>query len=297
MEVCMKSVEVKDHSLKEMAEKAGIDAKEIQNELGISRTAVYSILNGKYNGKIEVIEAVQELIERRSEKKIEEFSSQSQVMMNALMGFTLRDNDFSVIAGASGIGKTTAALKFQEQNQNIVYFKIFEGMNYSGVLNALLEKFSRSTDGNNSDKLRRLMDAFKQSPCDMLIIDEADLLVSDSRKNKSFMKKISIFREMHEYAKKAVLLVGLEIIEDELRFASKSYITNRVTSLYSASTPTLEEYVEFWTKVLGMKFTTSVKHLFTQVTEKGCFRILETVAHKAKLLDGDVEMGMQFLFI
>jgi len=283
-------------SLREMAANIELSAREIQDELGIGLDTVYRILNGKYRGRPELTLAVTEFIEKRVRQAVD-FSSQAQVMMDALMGFTLKDADFSVIAGESGIGKTTAALKFQAKNKNIMYFKIVEGMNYSNVLSALLEKFSRSGDGDNAEKLNSLMDAFRHSSYEMLIIDEADLLVGESRKNKGFMKKISIFREMHEYAKKAVLLIGLEVIESELRFASKSYITNRVTNLYSASTPAKEEYMEFWTEVLGMDLSKSAEQLFTRVKGKGSFRLLETVANKARLFDGNVDMGMQFLFI
>jgi len=295
----MKSVEVNDHSLKTMAEKAGIEASEIQKELGIGRTTVYSILNGKYGGKPELIEAVQELIERRSEKKVEDFRSQSQALMDAMMGFTLRDKEFTAVSGASGIGKTTTALRFQAKHENVLYLKIIEGMNYGGILNMLLNKFGCSSNGNSSDKITRLLDAFKRSSCEMLIVDEADLLKSDNRKNNSFMKKFSIFREMHCAAEetKSIFLIGLPSIEDELRLASDTYLGNRVTNFFSLDTPEIEEYMEFWTKVLGMELTDDTKPLFTQVKGRGCFRILKNVAKKARLFDGNIEMGKQFLFI
>jgi len=46
-----------------------------------------------------------------------------------------------------------------------------------------------------------------------------------------------------------------------------------------------------------MDLSKSAEQLFTQVRGKGNFRILETVANKARLFDGNVDMGMQFLFI
>jgi len=287
--------ENQEASLKELAERTGVTAKEIANELGLGKSTVYLILDGNYNGSDEKIQKVTDLINSRLPKK-GEFQTLDQQGMGAVLKFTLLDNEFSVIVGASGIGKTTTAKKFQNNHDGIMVYKVVEGASYGGILADLLHFYGQTPYGSNDDKRARLFDSVKRSKCRMLIVDEADLLVGDGKKKKSFLKKVSIFRELHEASDVPIVMVGLEVFENELRNSRQTYVNSRIGYFFKFKQPVKDDYEEFWEKVLGLELSKGTKTLFSKASDRGCFRLLDKVGRRSKDLDS-VETAIRIVFM
>jgi len=277
--------------------KGGIKIQAIKDITGLGKSTISEIISGKYRGKTAAVQLVDEVINKLYEEfKPPEFVTKAQVTMESIMEYTLIDNEFTVIVADSGHGKTVTAERFMETYDNILYIKIIEGLTYNGVLTLLLRVMGQPITGSKDIKITRLLKAVKNKQYNMIIVDEADLLVSQTNNIKTLLTKISIFREVWEDTKTPIVLLGLPEFVDQLRTASQSYMTNRVGYLYQAPDPTIEELRAFWEEHLGMEADKKIEDHYKSAIGKGCFRNLGKIAKRTLDFDGNIGMALKIVF-
>jgi hypothetical protein len=207
---------------------------------------------------------------------------------------TYKTQGFSVVVGPSGIGKTYTAEMFRSKFADVQYFRCAEGMCMGDVIDSLLEVTGAPGYGSNTQKLKRAIRALKDQGVKMLLVDEADLLVTDGSKPK-ILKKISVFREVKE-AGIAVALIGLESFETALRAVGETYVTSRIDLFRHAGGPTQAELAHFMAYLGFDPETEGGRKTVTLAPKNGALRFVEKTAHIAKQAGGNVMEALRLLF-
>lgn len=286
--------------IKEKMAAAGLSAEAVAKELGIGKSSVYAIINGSYTGKAEIAKKVENLVDLRfdeteKEKKEVFLTLKQRVFMKGLE-FSYEDSELLAICGPSGIGKSFTAEKFANDHAGVVYFKIKEGFGWKNTLSELAALFARNEHGTASDMMKSIVAAVKTSGCKMLIIDEIEHIFGETRRS-SFLKRVAFFREIQEACGVGVALIGLDVLESELRFAAKSYITNRIDCLLKGEAVDSKEMRVFWENVLDMPYSNNLEAVFEKAKNHGNLRILKKLARRAAAMDGNIDAALNFIFI
>lgn len=287
-------------TLKERVERLGIKVEDIMAEFGLGKSTVYAIVNGTYTGKKEVAAAVEEYIadrENGATKRSDGWETLDQKAMAVVLSYAYDYGELTVIAGPSGIGKTEAAKRFVAKNDRVLHYKCVEGLGWSNTLSEIAELVGAPQAGTCSAKMKRIMKALKGGNCKLLIIDEVEHLITNTVQTNNFLRRIAFFRELNEYAKIGVTIIGLELLETELRHAAKTYLSNRVLNLLTAKTPSDKELRSFWENVCGMTWDATAKGLLERVRERGSLRTLEHIKTMSTRVGGNVEAALRFVFI
>lgn len=284
--------------LKKTMERGGIFVSDITRDLKLGKSTVYAILNDSYTGKPEVAEMVKNYIEERcsGNAKKEEFSTVDQDIFRKGLEFAYYDHEFSAITGPSGIGKTYVCESFVKDHDKVIHYKIIEGIAWKSTLSELSRRLSRNEHGTCSDMMQNIMEAISSLGVKLLIIDEVEHLFKSNHRAK-FLERIAFFREIHERCGIGVVIVGLDVLESELRFASKTYITNRIDCLLRGEPAEPEDLQRFWEIVLGMPVDRVAEAIFEKARERGNYRILKKLVEKAKAMGGRVDAALKFVFI
>lgn len=285
--------------IKEKMAAAGLSAEAVAKELGIGKSSVYAIINGSYTGKAEIAEKVLNFIEEKyaasEEAKNSAFLTQKQRVFLKGLEFCYDDSELLVICGPSGIGKTFSAKKFASDHPGVVYYKVKEGFGWKNTLSEIAALFNRNEHGSSSDMMKNILAAIKTSGCRMLIIDEIEHIFMDTRKNAS-LKRVAFFREIQEACGVGVALIGLDVLESELRFAAKSYITNRIDCLLKGEPVDLQEMREFWEKVLKKSYSRTLEPVFEKAKISGNLRILKKLAKRASGMSENFDAALYYVF-
>ncbi len=263
-----------DWELKKAIETAGVKISEIAEALNLPRSSLSLLIHGKYKNE-KLRERIMEYLAERAERPENVgryFQTEGQKRILAVLEATLEDREFSLIVGPSGVGKTYTVQEFiSKRKGNIVYFKITKLMSAGEVLRQLCMAVGTPSYGSNGTKMQRLK--IKAEEFDMIIVDEADLLV-DREKPKSFLKKIEIFRELAEVT--AVVLVGLPELDEAIYENARSYVYSRIGYYARVLEPTPEELWEF-ARLRGI----TSKEVISGAIGRGYFRFIEKVAKRA----------------
>jgi DNA transposition AAA+ family ATPase len=235
--------------LQNIVQSLSLSNADIARISGKSTGTVSQVIGGKYRGRPEIIGeilAALEAYEIRMKAEMEEaqsglkWATEGQGLIQTVLHLTYKTQGFSVVIGPSGIGKTYMAEAFCAQHTGEVhYIRCADGMCMGDVVDTLLELTGTPGYGSNSQRLKRGIRALRDQGVKMLLVDEADLLVTDGSKPK-ILKKISVFREVKE-AGIAVALIGLENFDTALRAVGETYITSRIDLFRRAGNPTQAE--------------------------------------------------------
>lgn len=286
--------------IEEKMRAAGLNAATIASELGIGKSSVYAIMNGSYTGKAAIADKVKNFIESKfaeaEKEKREVFLTLKQRVFLRGLEFSYEDSELLAICGPSGVGKTFTAEKFAAEHAGVVYFKVKEGFGWKNTLSEIAALFDRNEHGTSSDMMKTILAAVKTSGCRMLIIDEIEHIFMDTRKT-AFLKRVAFFREIQEACHVGVALIGLDVLESELRFAAKSYLTNRIDCLLKGEAVDSKEMRVFWENVLDMPYSNNLEAVFEKAKNHGNLRILKKLARRAAAMDGNIEAALNFIFI
>ncbi len=278
----------------------GYSAEAVAKELGIGKSSVYAIANGTYTGKPAIADKVKSFIESRFEeaekKKESVFLTLKQRVFLKGLEFSYEDSELLAICGPSGVGKTFTAEKFAAEHAGVIYFKVKEGFGWKNTLSEIAALFDRNEHGTSSDMMKTILSAVKTSGCKMLIIDEIEHIFGETRRS-SFLKRVAFFREIQEACGVGVALIGLDVLESELRFAAKSYITNRIDCLLKGEAVDKNEMRIFWENVLDMPYEKSMEAVFEKAKIHGNLRILKKLARRAAAMEGNIDAALRFIFI
>jgi DNA transposition AAA+ family ATPase len=279
---------VRDELMSRMRQ-LNLTAAEIARLTGKSTTTISLVMNGKYKGRAEVLAEIMEALDEAEKRQNESarptsFFSEGQTIIYSILNLTYHHRGFSTIVGPSGMGKTFTAKRFAEQHAlDVMYIRCCDGMTVIDTIQLLLDMTSTSNSGNRVQRMRRAINGFKKRGVRMILVDEADLLVTDSGNKPAILKKIALFREVKE-AGVGVAMIGLESFDDTLRSVGETYLTSRIDYFRRVSDPSIEELSNF---LEGQGWDISepdARQVIAMAPKRGGFRFLEKLSQTGKFL-------------
>ncbi|MEG1799173.1 MAG: ATP-binding protein, partial [Synergistaceae bacterium] len=196
---------------------------------GKSASTVSQVLNSKYQGRPEVLDEMLAELEAfedaSNDIKLEgtvQWLTDGEKLISGILNLTYQTSGFAALVEPSGIGKTyTSKLFAQAHPMDTAYIRCADGMCQGDVVNMLLEIVGLPAYGTKTQRMKRAICAMKDSGIRMILVDEADLLVTDGSK-PAILRKISVFREIKE-AGIGVAMIGLESFDNALRLVGETY--------------------------------------------------------------------------
>lgn len=201
--------------------------------------------------------------------KRENFETADFNSVTGLCTLCQETGDIGIVVGKSGYGKTYT-LKNYAQLPRVVHIECNETMNCKDIVRRMeqavgLPKISGSID----ERMGRLCNFFNTNKGYLLIVDEADKLLS-----KYTIKKIELIRTLSDSAKVGIVLAG----EPALEAAIKAYderFANRIGLLYKLkglSRKDVDRYFEGY----GIDQET-MEELYKRACghNTGCFRLFD----------------------
>jgi DNA transposition AAA+ family ATPase len=191
--------------LKKLMEERGLSQYAVARGTGMSPASVNQYLQDKYPGPAKNIEEkVVSFLERKeAEGKIVPRPGFVQTSVAKKIHKIMKDagveGDLAVITGPSGVGKTTAIDNFAKQDQTVVLVKADVSFSVGGIVEEIAEALGISTRGRIRVKVKRVINALKNSGR-LLIIDEAELLN---------VKSLEILRKIYDETKCGMVLSGM----------------------------------------------------------------------------------------
>ena len=287
--------------LQELMQTLGLSNTDVARISGKSTATVSQVLGEKYKGRPEVIGEIGASLdawcrerEERQTREREAWFTEGQKLIQSVLGLTYATRGFSVVVGPSGIGKTWTALKFNDMYPDVLYLRCADGMSMGDVIDALLGLTGTPCCGSNSQRLKRGIRALLEGGVRMLLVDEADLLVTDGSRPK-ILKKISVFREVKE-AGVGVSLIGLESFDNALRTVGETYVTSRIDMFRRAGTPSEQELGHYLASLGIDPETDGARRALSLAPKNGSMRFVEKAAHIARQLGDNMVEALRFLF-
>lgn len=292
----------------------GVTPADIQRATGLSKSTVSRVLAGKYPPGTGAYDKVMAVLAGPSEPAQPEAAtpatdaapaatpqrvpqaaliSYGQRLMAATLQTTVEDREFTILAGASGVGKTHVLGQFREEHPDALYLKPRKRMSVNDVLCKLCDLFGVSRSGSGGDRLERLIQAASGR---LLIIDEADLLVAGRRPNQ-VENHIETFRELYE-AGCTVVLVGLPVLIEQITRCCETYVFSRPGYWMRIPDPTEKEMEAFWlARTAGLSGASAEAGRAARDAKRfGLFRYLDKLERRSRLLEGDVAAARTLLY-
>lgn len=257
---------------------------------GKSASTVSQVLNGKYQGRAEVLDEMFAALEafEESSETIQQLDgtvawlTDGEKLINGILNLTYRTNGFAAVVGPSGIGKTYTSKLFTESHPDTAYIRCADGMCQGDVVNMLLEIVGLPAYGTKTQRMRRAVAAMRDSGVKMILVDEADLLVTDGSK-PAILRKISVFREIKE-AGIGVAMIGLESFDNALRLVGETYVTSRLDYFRRVKDTATEELAYFISKLGIDPQTPEARHAISLAPKRGSLRLIEKFAQTANII-------------
>lgn len=292
MEMSVESVKTNPilERLRETVAAKKLSVSEVARISGKSTGTVSAALNGKYKGRKEAVDeilaAIEESAERGAEpeRRLRQWLTEGEQIIEDVLKLTYFNHGFAAIVGQSGIGKTFTAKLFSSSRNDVAYARCNDGMSMGDTINMLLEMAGLATSyGTKTQKMKRAIQALVEHGIHMILVDEADLLVSDGSR-PLILKKISVFREVKE-AGIAVAMIGLPAFDNALRVVGETYVTSRIDYLSNAPNTTCEE-LEYFLAGQGWDTDTPEARLVISLAPKqGALRLIEKLSQTGKFLE------------
>jgi len=283
-----------------------INVSRIAQELGLSKSAVSMIKNGKYPYGDETRTRVEERLRQQGWTPADDttavtaaepaaaFETQGQKILMAVLQATLDDGAMTLAVGASGIGKTHVASAFRAKAEAadipVHYLKCQSNLSPSGLSRCLCEIWQVKSAGGVEQRVLRLRDAIRHNETrQMLILDESDLL-HNPRRPEDLIPRLEIARELYE-AGLAVALVGLPVLEEAIRSHTGTYFWSRLGYYAPLQPPQPDELFAFCARC-GIQ---DVKTTASYARQRGYFRLIETVSKRAGRVGENAALGLVYL--
>lgn len=284
--------------IKYFMESKNLSNADVARISGKSPSTISQILKGSYPGRPEVGEEILAALSAHTletDSGVEaNWTTEGQLLIQSLLSFTYEDRELSVITGPSGIGKTHTIMRFIENNPDCLYFRCAESMCASDVVIGLLDVIGITAMGSSTQMIRRCVRALRDQGVRMVMVDEADLLVSDDKSKRRILKKLSYFREINE-AGIGVALVGLESFEDTLRAAGETYVLSRIGYYRKATGTSIAELFSFW-ESQGMQNDADARYAVNLAQKGGYLRFLKKLSVRTQQLGGNVREALKLMF-
>lgn len=274
-------VEVVNDTLKEL----NLSKAELALQLNVSRSMVSQYLNRKYTSnpaeletalqawimKMKPESAAQQDGVAKSLKKAEYFESADYVSVVGICQLCQQERARGIITGRSGYGKTFA-LKRYAQMPRVAYIECNEAMNQKDLIRRIEQAIGLpKTYGSIAERLERVADFFRTASGYLLIIDEADKLIT-----KYTQKKIELLRAISDIADGYVglVLAGEPALEGLLKAYDQRF-ANRMEFGYKLRGLTEQEVEDYFE---GYEIEdAAMAELVVRACNRnnGCFRMLD----------------------
>lgn len=227
-------------------EQQGLTIQAVADKLNISRSTLSLFLDGKYRGdNQEMAEKVAAFLEDKTgvphvaRIRGELVGMQSRGFFPSLDAGNIsnacddarRDQALVVIVGQSGFGKTHA-LKLASKRDKTLYIESNESMSCRDLADSILTGLGiRAVNGSIWQRTRAVIEQLNEQRGWLLIIDEADKLIS-----RNTIKKVELLRSIFDQAKCGLVLAG----EPQLG------------GLINHQVPRLANRVDMWLDIRGL---------------------------------------------
>ncbi|WP_027364002.1 AAA family ATPase [Desulfotruncus alcoholivorax] len=217
--------------LKKLVSEEGTTVSDIAREIGLSRPAVSRYLNGNYPESEEMLTAVRGYLSRIG--RLGESSDNAEVVKPTTpkfkknikeLGFIVtedskrvygtcqachRDNEFGLITGNPGTGKTFALEAYQRENfLNVVIVTCDKTSTVKSVLIDIAEALETDPKGSSSTLLRKIVKELKKHKR-LIIVDEADLVTGP--------QVLEVIRAVYDKSKNCgIILCGNNVLEERI---------------------------------------------------------------------------------
>lgn len=278
--------------LHEKVKDLGISNARLAQLSGKSTSTISQVMNGKYAGRPEIISEIFDAVVGYEESLDDNgqlpgtiaWLTEGEKLINGILDLTYHTRGFSAVVGPSGIGKTYTSRLFEEAHPDVLYMRCADGMSMGDVINSLLESVQTPAYGTKTQKMRRCIQALRDKGIRMILVDEADLLVTEGSK-PAILKKISVFREIKE-AGIGVAMIGLEAFDDALRVVGETYVTSRI-DYFRKVRDTAREELAYYLGLQGFDPETSeAQHAISLAPKRGSLRFLAKLCSTAGILGG-----------
>lgn len=253
---------------------------------GYSRPAISAYLNDKYDSDTTEIERrLLDCIGRAETVENGEAPAAAPAMLSsrgfytsadaaAIIGVCARcqsDNALGIIVGRTGYGKTYTLKQYARQSDRCAYIECDDTMSSRDLVDAIERALGipSGTGGTIWRHVNGIRDYFGANPGYLLIVDEADKLVS-----KYTSKKMEILRAIYDQTDVGLVIAG----EPKLEMQIKSYLTrfaNRVdfyASLHGLQASEVADYLKSYD--IDEAALAELKSRACNM-QNGCFRLLD----------------------
>ena len=252
--------------------------------MNYSRSALSQYLNGKYNSdptEIEKkimeflqesggMEELPEKVQKGQFKKAEYFESRDYVHTIGVCQMCQEQQGLGIIVGKSGFGKTHT-LKNYAKLPRVAYIECDDTMACRDLVEAIEQELGipRGYGGTTWSRVNRIREFFNTNEGYLLIIDEADKLIS-----KYTQKKMEILRGIYDQSSVGIVIAGELKLEAEIK-GSLARFANRMDFYYKLKGLTKQEVVDY---LEGFKVDeAAIGEFISRATnsQNGCFRLLD----------------------
>lgn len=253
---------------------------------GYSRPAISAYLNDKYDSDTTEIERrLLDCIGRAETAENGETPAAAPATLSsrgfytsadaaAIIGVCARcqsDNALGIIVGRTGYGKTYTLKQYARQSDRCAYIECDDTMSSRDLVDAIERALGipSGTGGTIWRHVNGIRDYFGANPGYLLIVDEADKLVS-----KYTSKKMEILRAIYDQTDVGLVIAG----EPKLEMQIKSYLTrfaNRVdfyASLHGLQAGEVADYLKSYD--IDEAALAELKSRACNL-QNGCFRLLD----------------------
>ena len=267
---------------------------------GKSTSTVSQVLSGKYQGRPEVIGEMLTALEAHEASHEDSqipgastWLTSGEQLINGILNLTYHTGGFAAIVGPSGIGKTYTSKLFDEAHPDTAYIRCADGMSMGDVIQAILDIVGAPAYGTKTQKMRRAIAGLKEQGIRMILVDEADLLVTDGSK-PAILRKISVFREIKESGV-GVAMIGLESFDNALRSVGETYVTSRLDYFRKVRDTAQEELAHFLSTQGWDPETLDARYAIQLAPKRGSLRFLSKLAQTATFL-GSLKEALSVTF-
>ena len=167
--------------VKRLMDERGISLRAIARGIGLSHNTLWKWFNGQYPGDVKKVEKkLAEYLQRQRQrarvpKAVFRWTKAARDVFEALRQ-AHEEQDFAVILGPSGVGKTTALRKYAEKHENVYLLEVDPTC---GTKKGFLQFLTGALGGDTQGTARTLMGRAEKLLAEgdvLLIIDEAEHL-------------------------------------------------------------------------------------------------------------------------
>lgn len=273
-------------ALREKVAERQLSNSEIARLSGRSPSTISQVLNNKYRGREDVVREILDALEKdipatsEAESGTKPWLSSGEELIEGILNLTYYNRGFSAIVGPSGLGKTFTAQYFAEGRPDVAYTRCNDGMSMGDTVQLVLDITGNKGYGTKTQKMKTAIRSLRERKIRMILVDEADLLVTERGNKPAILKKISVFREVKE-AGIGVAMIGLESFDDTLREVGETYVTSRIDYFRRVTTPRSEELAYY---LAGQGWDPGLpesKRAISMAPSSGLFRFLEKLTQAA----------------